>query len=98
MIISIQPDAVSEQPATTEEKELAPEAQMEIAAVGPQSAEVQQVVEQIPPADLSFSDLADLTDSSEHVAPVPAETEQFEISWEKQVPFDIKSLNEQHRY
>jgi hypothetical protein len=63
-----------------------------------EEARAAQDVEQIPPADLSFSDLADLTDSAEQVQPRPVETESNESAWEKQVPFDIKLLNEQHRY
>lgn len=55
--------------------------------------------EQIPPADLSFSDLADLTDTAEHLTPLPPPPAPEIIeSWEAQLPADIKLLNEQHRY
>jgi hypothetical protein len=45
-------------------------------------------------AEVSFSDLADLTDAIESPAPVPAEN----YAWEKHVERDVQDFNEKHRY
>ena len=96
MVLIAPPATVPEQ--EPEATEPAPEQQEEIETVVPESAQKEEPVEDLPSAELSFSDLADLTDSAEHLPTPPAGSESIELLWEKQVPFDIKSLNEQHRY
>lgn len=46
--------------------------------------------------ELSFSDLADLTDQAEAAAPAPVPTENNK--WEKSVERDVNDFNEKHRY